>query len=56
MHYMSLNDIRNWIARQPASPRIKHARLHIFDLWRYQEEYEKIYNFVNELGGKAYYE
>ena len=44
-----LDNIRVWIMRQPASPTIRTMRLHLFDLYRYGEEYEKIYQMVEEL-------
>lgn len=44
-----LDNIREWIMRQPASPAIRTMRLHLFDLYRYGEEYEKIYQMVEEL-------
>ena len=44
-----LDNIRAWIMCQPASPAIRTMRLHLFDLYRYGEEYEKIYQMVEEL-------
>ena len=39
----NLDEIRNWIKRQPASPKIKRMRINLFDISRYNEDYEKIY-------------
>ena len=44
-----LDKIREWIKRQPASPKIKRMRVNLFDIYRYGEEYEKIYQMVEEL-------
>lgn len=44
-----LDEIRIWILRQPASPSIRALRLHLFDLYRYGEDYEKIYQMVQDL-------
>lgn len=44
-----LNKIREWIKRQPASPKIKRMRVNLFDLYRYREDYEKIYQMVQDL-------
>ena len=43
------DEMRDWIKRQPASIKIKHIRLYLFDMYRYQEEYEKIYAMIKEL-------
>lgn len=44
-----LDKIRIWILRQPASPSIRALRLHLFDLYRYNEDYEKIYQMIENL-------
>lgn len=44
-----LDEIRIWIWRQPASPSVRALRLRLFDLYRYSEEYEKIYQMVEDL-------
>lgn len=46
---MNLDEMREWIKQLPADFNIRHARLYLFDLWRYQEEYEKILQFIEEL-------
>ncbi len=45
----NLDELRNWIKRQPASPKIKRMRINLFDIYRYQEDYEKIYQMVQDL-------
>ena len=44
-----LDEIRIWILHQPASPSVRALRLHLFDLYRYSEDYEKIYQMVQDL-------
>ena len=44
-----LDKIREWIRHQPASPKIKRMRVNLFDIYRYQEDYEKIYQMVQDL-------
>ena len=44
-----LDEIRIWIWRQPASPSVRALRLRLFDLYRYSEEYEKIYQMIEDL-------
>lgn len=44
-----LDKIREWIKRQPASPKIKRMRVNLFDIYRYSEDYEKIYQMVQDL-------
>ena len=45
------DEMRNWIETLPGSQRLKDYRLQVFDLFRYGEDYESIYEFVNGLGG-----
>lgn len=45
----NLDKIREWIKHQPASPKIKRMRVNLFDIYRYQEDYEKIYQMVQDL-------
>ena len=49
----NLDELRIFILRAPASPPIRRARLHLFDLYRYAEDYEKIYNLINDIGCKV---
>lgn len=44
-----LDEIRAWIKRQPASPKIKWMRVNLFDIYRYREDYEKIYQMIQDL-------
>lgn len=45
----NLDELRDWIKCQPASPKIKRMRVNLFDIYRYQEDYEKIYRMVQDL-------
>ena len=40
---MDFDEMRDYIKSAPASPKIREMRLHMFDLWRYREDYEQIY-------------
>lgn len=45
--------MRQWLKSLPCSDiRIMRARLIIFDLMRYREAYDKIYNYIIVMGGK----
>lgn len=46
-----LDELRIFIMRCHGSTPVRRARLHYFDLYRYNEEYEKIYKMVTDLGG-----
>lgn len=46
------DEMRIFILHAPASPPIRRLRLQLFDLYRYMEDYEKLYEMVIELGGK----
>lgn len=48
--------MRNWLRSLPGSFEIRRARTHIFDRYRYREDYETIYNFINGMGGKIDYD
>lgn len=43
--------MREFVAHCPASLPIKKLRLHMFDTYRYAEDYEKIYTMITDLGG-----
>lgn len=45
----NLDEIREWITHQPASRKIKQTRIQLFDIYRYQEEYEKIYQMIQDI-------
>ena len=51
----NFDDIRNWIKAQPASPKIRRARLILFDRYRYEEEYEKIFKMIKDIKGQQRY-
>ena len=42
--------MRNWLATMPGSSAIRRARLYLFDLMRYQERYEELYNWMKDMG------
>lgn len=45
--------MRHWLKGLPCSDlRIVRARLITFDRLRYSENYDELYNFISELGGK----
>lgn len=48
--------MRNWLRSLSGSFEIRRARVNIFDRYRYREDYEAIYNFINEMGGKIDYD
>ena len=44
--------MREWLKKIPCSdPRIIRARLITFDLMRYREAYDEIYNYITVMGG-----
>lgn len=43
--------MRDFIAHLHASLPIKRYRLQLFDMYRYTEDYEKLYEFFTMLGG-----
>lgn len=43
--------MREFVAHCPASLPIKKLRLHMFDMYRYAEDYENIYKIITDLGG-----
>lgn len=49
---MNFEEMRIWLWRMPGSIELKRARISLFDRYRYQEEYEKLYNFIIEMGWK----
>lgn len=50
------NEMRQWLVSLPADPRVKRARAICFDLMRYREDYEAIYNFITIMGGEIIYD
>ena len=43
--------LRIFVLHAPASQPIRKMRLYLFDMYRYAEEYEKIYQLIEDLGG-----
>lgn len=43
--------MREFVAHCPASLPVKKLRLRVFDMYRYAEDYEKIYIMITDLGG-----
>jgi hypothetical protein len=43
--------LRAFVLHCPASPPIRRLRLSLFDRYRYEEDYEAIYQFITDLGG-----
>lgn len=42
--------MRQIIYKAPvSSPKIRQLRLHLFDLYRYSEDYDKLYQMMHEL-------
>lgn len=50
---IDFDEMREWIKKQPARDfSIRRARLYMFDLWRYREDYDKIFQMIEELKGE----
>ena len=45
------DSLRNFIMGCPASIPVKKLRLHLFDMYRYAEDYDNIYKLITDLGG-----
>ena len=43
--------LRVFVLHCPASPPVRRLRLALFDLYRYEEDYENLYKLVINLGG-----
>lgn len=43
--------LRDFVLHCHGSTPIRRARLQLFDLYRYNEDYEKIYKMIIDLGG-----
>lgn len=43
-------EIRNWIEQLPGSIEIKEIRLYWFDMLRYSERYDEIFEFITGMG------
>ena len=47
-------EMREWISTLPAPhSRITEWRLEVFDCYRYNEDYENIYEYIKGLGGEV---
>lgn len=47
-------EMREWISTLPAPhPKITEWRLEVFDCYRYNEDYENIYEYIKGLGGEV---
>lgn len=44
------DELREILLHAPAvTPELRRIRLYLFDIWRYQEEYEKIFEMLDNL-------
>lgn len=50
MQTIDLDEMRDLIERCPASRKIRSLRLHLFDLYRYAEDYESLYKIIVDIG------
>lgn len=45
-------ELRKIVSHAPAvTPELRKMRLYLFDMWRYQEEYDKIFILLDNLKG-----
>lgn len=44
--------MRNWLKSLAGSAELRRARLNLFDRYRYREDYESMYQFIEYMGGK----
>lgn len=45
-------ELRKIVSHAPAiTPELRKMRLYLFDMWRYQEEYDKILKLLDDLKG-----
>lgn len=44
--------MRIWLRTIPGSFEIRCARINLFDRFRYREDYESLYKFIEEMGGE----
>ena len=51
MSLQNIDELREFVLHAPASPPIRKLRLHWFDLYRYRQDYEKIYQLITDIGG-----
>lgn len=56
-NYLDFESMRDWVAKIPTQYwQIRRLRLHMFDKYRYQEDYEHIYTMIKLLGGEILYD
>lgn len=55
-NYLDFDAMRNWLKSINGSFKIRRARINIFDRYRYREDYDAIYKFIEEMGGDIKYE
>lgn len=55
-NYLDFDSMRDWLKTFDGNFSIRRARINIFDRYRYREDYEAIYNFIEEMGGTIEYE
>lgn len=51
-NYYDFDSMREYVLKLPAIPSVRKLRLTLFDAYRYNEEYEKLFALVESLGGK----
>lgn len=44
--------MRKWLFNLKGSFETRRARINIFDRYRYMEDYDKLYNYIKEMGGE----
>ena len=55
-NFLDFDAMRNWLQTLSGSFEIRRARVNIFDRYRYREDYEAIYKFIEEMGGSINYD
>lgn len=46
------NGMRVWLSKISRNSRVRRARLICFDLMRYREAYDEIYQYIETMGGQ----
>lgn len=47
--FTDFDSMREWIKTLPGTDTVRDYRLHVFDLLRYGQDYEEIYEFITGL-------
>ena len=55
-NYLDFEGMRKWLFNLSGAFEVRHARINLFDRFRYCEEYDKLYKFIKEMGGEIEYE